>query len=284
MRHRCRLAAYMLLCTGLGVIRTPFRCFLHPARTAAIQDQLRPSAPPHPRMCNIHARANLTLATVQYASTLRHADLPFYYRRFLELLSRGKITRPKTAVLGAITRRCAGRVMLLRDFGEAVDLYREAQLFPGPSTEGHLLTQHGLRVNGPLFPNPGEGSASLLIEATSEGAPVVVKLLAASVSADSAQQPGGAEAEACRALIELKPDAVPLVPARIITFKLGAEHTSTIGRAPGLYAALCMPRYISSLALMVPLPAAAVLAGGRRMAAALTWIHCKDYTHMDVKV
>ncbi|GIM06127.1 hypothetical protein Vretimale_10523, partial [Volvox reticuliferus] len=208
--------------------------------------------------------------------------LPFYYQRFLGLLSLGKITKPNPAVLAAITRRCAARLMVLPDCDAAVDLYREAQLFPGPSTEGHLLTQLGLRVNGPLFPNPADGPASLLVGATNDGSPVVVKLLGG-VGAAGAQQPGGAEAEACRALMESKPAAVPLVPARIVTFELGNDHVSIVDRAPGLYAALCMPRYVSSLTSMVQLPAAAVLAGGRRMVAALEWIHDKKYIYMDVK-
>ncbi|KAG2430238.1 hypothetical protein HXX76_010336 [Chlamydomonas incerta] len=176
--------------------------------------------------------------------------------------------------------------MVIDDSGAAVDLYREAQLFPGPSTEGHLLTQHGLRVNGPLFPNPAEGSANLLVAVTSEGAPAIVKLLAGIVSADGTHHAGGAEAEACKALMEDEenelPD-VPLVPVRIITLVLGAEHKSTVGRAPGVYEALQMPRYVTSLAQMVPLPPMAVLAGGRRMAAAVEWIHKKNYTHMDIK-
>ncbi|KAG2424483.1 hypothetical protein HXX76_014535 [Chlamydomonas incerta] len=208
--------------------------------------------------------------------------LPFYYQRFLGLLSLGNITKPNPAVLAAITRRCAARLMVLPDCDAAVELYREAQLFPGPSTEGHLLTQLGLTVNGPLFPNPADGPASLLVGATNDGSPVVVKLLGG-VGAAGAQQPGGAEAEACRALMESKPAAVPLVPARIVTFELGNDHVSIVGRAPGLHAAICMPRYVSSLASMVQLPAAAVLAGGRRMVAALEWIHDKTYIHMDVK-
>ncbi len=181
-------------------------------------------------------------------------------------------------MLDLITRRCPARVIAVPDSRAAVELYREAEHFPGPSTEGHLLTQHGLRVNGPLFPNPGEGSASLLVAATDAGVPVIVKLL------PGGQPPGGAEAEACKALMASRPPTMPLVPADVIIFKLDAEHTSTVGRAPGLHAALQMPRYVSSLARMMPLSLPAVLAGARRMAQALEWIHSKGYTHMDVKV
>ncbi|GIL77537.1 hypothetical protein Vretimale_2937 [Volvox reticuliferus] len=210
------------------------------------------------------------------------SGLPSYYQRFLKLLSLGKITTPNPVVLAAIKRRCPSRLWMVDNCDDAVDLYREAQLFPGPSTEGHLLTQLGLRVNGPLFPNPADGPASLLVGATDDGSPVVVKLLRG-VGTAGAQQPGGAEAEACRVLMESKPAAVPLVPVRIVTFEIGINHVSVVGRAPGLYAALCMPRYVSSLRSMVQLSAAAVLAGGRRMVAALEWIHDKQYIHMDVK-
>ncbi|KAG2487519.1 hypothetical protein HYH03_013800 [Edaphochlamys debaryana] len=176
--------------------------------------------------------------------------------------------------------------MAVPDSKAALELYTDAERFPGPSTEGHLLTQHGLRVSGLLFPNPGEGSASLLVGAQGDGRPVVIKLLAGAADASTAElRPGGAEAEACRVLLGPPlPAHVQLVPSRLLQLTLGPEHTSTAGRAPGLHAALGMPRYASSAASMVPLPAAVVLAQGRRMAAALEYVHSKGYTHMDVKL
>ncbi|KAG2428097.1 hypothetical protein HYH02_014445 [Chlamydomonas schloesseri] len=200
-------------------------------------------------------------------------DLPNYYDRFVKLLARGNITRPREDVLAAIFRRHAYMLAVVPDSNKAVELYRAAELFPGASTEGHLLTQHGLKIDGPLF--PAEGSINLLTAATNEGIPAVVKLLC--------QDAGGAEAEACRVLMEEKPEDVPLVPAKILPLQLGAEHTSSTGRAPGLYAAMVMPRYVSSLAAMVPLTPAAVLAGAERISKALEWIHGKGFTHMDVK-
>ena len=35
---------------------------------------------------------------------------------------------------------------------KAEDLYQEASLLPGASTKNHLMTQHNLAVNGPLYP------------------------------------------------------------------------------------------------------------------------------------
>ncbi len=210
--------------------------------------------------------------------------LPSAYLRFVDLLREGGITAPLREVLSAITRRCPARLIVVTDCDDAVDLYREAALFPGPSTEGHLLQQRGLRVNGPLFPNPAEGSANLLAATARGGRPVIVKMLAGRVSPGSTEQPGGAEAEACRVLQDKMPAGVPLVPVRIATFKVGPQHSTTAGRGEGQHAVLVMQRYPSSLTAMVPLEAPDVLAGGRRMVAALKWIHKKGYVHMDVKV
>ena len=71
----------------------------------------------------------------------------------------------------------------------ALNLYRDAEAFPGASTQRHLLTQHGLRVNGPLFSNPAEGPASLLVAARANGQPAIVKMLSRTLPPES-QQPG----------------------------------------------------------------------------------------------
>ncbi|EFJ41917.1 hypothetical protein VOLCADRAFT_98005 [Volvox carteri f. nagariensis] len=46
--------------------------------------------------------------------------------------------------------KLAALMIVLGDCNDAVDLYREALLFPGPSTMGHLLMQHGLRARAAL--------------------------------------------------------------------------------------------------------------------------------------
>lgn len=74
-------------------------------------------------------------------------------------------------------------------------LYRDVQLFPGSSTQQHLFTQHGLRVNGPLYSNPAEGPACLLVATKASGQPAIVKMLS---NVTGEQQPGGTEAAACR--------------------------------------------------------------------------------------
>lgn len=71
----------------------------------------------------------------------------------------------------------------------AVNLYRDVQQFPGATTQDLLLTQHGLHVNGPLFNNPAEGPACLLVAATATGRPAIVKMLPGAIPPGS-QLPG----------------------------------------------------------------------------------------------
>jgi hypothetical protein len=79
------------------------------------------------------------------------------------------------------------------------------------------------------------------------------------------------------------PADVPLVAAKLITLELTEEHAST-GRAPGRHAALEMPLYPSTVARLLQLTPAVILAQGRRMQLALEYMHSKNYVHMDVKV
>jgi len=79
----------------------------------------------------------------------------------------------------------------------AEELYRQVKEMPGESTGGHFLTQCGVRVGGPLFPN-GEGPLGLLEAWSSHGIPSVVKMLNHYVSFDSDKEPGGSEALACK--------------------------------------------------------------------------------------
>ena len=146
----------------------------------------------------------------------------------------------------------------------AVDLYEDAKLMPGASTGRHLRTQHGLVVNGPLFPNPAEGPACLLY-AAQNGRPCVVKMLDGHVLPGESGSPGGTEARAVRygrtllrqghkshfpliffrALCTNLPSEAPLAQCKLITLVLPPEHTECTGRAPSFYAALVMPKYAS---------------------------------------
>jgi hypothetical protein len=191
-----------------------------------------------------------------------------------------------------------------------VQLYRDVALFPGASTQHHLFTQHGLRVNGPLYSNPAEGPACLLVATKASGQPAIVKMLS---NAQGGQQPGGTEAAACRqvqwhccaaarvlrisdktclplpsarcfrALYWNVPEGTPLVAAEVVTLELTEDHKST-GRQPGPHAALVMPVYASTVARLLGLQPSVLLEQGKRIQGALEYVHSRGYVHLDVKV
>lgn len=99
-------------------------------------------------------------------------------------------------VLDRIEREFPERLIVCSSRQMAEDLYREVKEMPGASTFGHLFTQCGVRVAGPLFPN-SSGPATVL-EAWLGGKPRVVKMLPAYVSLESEKEPGGSEALACK--------------------------------------------------------------------------------------
>jgi len=125
----------------------------------------------------------------------------------------------------------------------------------------------------------------LLRAMDASGRPCIVKLLNRSVSLDSSEQPGGAEAAANLRVCDTTAlqEAVPIVQAELISLHLSADHGST-GHGPGNYAAIVMPQYCGSVAAQLQMSEAAIEAGGRRMLRALEHMHSKKLVHMDVKV
>jgi hypothetical protein len=130
----------------------------------------------------------------------------------------------------------------------AVDLYEDAKLMPGASTGRHLRTQHGLVVNGPLFPNPAEGPACLLY-AAQNGRPCVVKMLDGHVLPGESGSPGGTEARAVRYVWEDVAKARSQVSLSTHVFQgtfyqlafrgasgpMQAHHTRLASRAHGMH-------------------------------------------------
>eukprot|EP00197_Chlamydomonas_leiostraca_P003989 CAMPEP_0202868806 /NCGR_PEP_ID=MMETSP1391-20130828/11090_1 /ASSEMBLY_ACC=CAM_ASM_000867 /TAXON_ID=1034604 /ORGANISM="Chlamydomonas leiostraca, Strain SAG 11-49" /LENGTH=412 /DNA_ID=CAMNT_0049549015 /DNA_START=115 /DNA_END=1353 /DNA_ORIENTATION=+ len=211
-------------------------------------------------------------------------------QHFINLLHQGGISSPRTEVLDVVESRCAVRMQVCSRVTMAVNLYRDVRLFPGASTQRHLLTQHGLHVNGPMFSNPAEGPACLL-SAANKGQAVVVKMLPGPplpdsdpLSPDWQQQlaPAHTEAIAVRDLLRDKPDGVALVETTLVCIDLTQQHSST-GRVPGRYCALVMPQYVTTVAKLLHTPPQKVLVQGMRMREALQFIHSRGYVHMDVK-
>jgi len=120
----------------------------------------------------------------------------------------------------------------------------------------------------------------LLRAMDASGRPCVVKLLNRSVSLDSSEQPGGAEAAAILRVCDTTAlqEAVPIVQAELISLHRSAGH------GPQIYAAIVMPQYCGSNAAQLQMSEAAIEAGGRRMLRALEHMHSKKLVHMDVKV
>ncbi|KAG2436525.1 hypothetical protein HYH02_011463 [Chlamydomonas schloesseri] len=217
-----------------------------------------------------------------------------YLKRLRELLMAARIDRPNEATLQLIVRRHSSRLIAASSTETALQLYEEAKLLPGPSTEAEILKQGGLAVDGPAFP---DSSLSLLVAMDAGGCPRVLKMLLpvlpiagsssasgeAGSSAAASDAAGGPEAAACRALCHGKPEAVPLVDAKVITFTLGPEHSATYSHYPGVYAAVLMPYYAGTVAKLPPIPLQVLPAAVQRMVEALEWIHRVDFVHMDVK-
>ena len=150
---------------------------------------------------------------------------------------------------------------------------QSAKLLPGSSTKKHILTQHGIAVDGPL------SDQLLCLYASRDDVPSVIKLLKNDIKGARHR-----EVSAVQALQDVMIDSIPLVPYKLIELVLDESHTSTC-HPPGTYSALISPRYVYSVAKMVPQPQlSAIVEGGKRIMQALEQIHSKGFVHMDVKV
>jgi hypothetical protein len=74
-----------------------------------------------------------------------------FERRFLELLQMTRYNRPHKDTLDVIFTRFPSAMILCNTPARAKELYENAKELPRASTRAHILDQHGLRVNGPLF-------------------------------------------------------------------------------------------------------------------------------------
>ncbi len=82
---------------------------------------------------------------------LAEPKLPNFEANFRGLLARSCYNQPKEGVMHAIVWHLAARMIVCSNIDQAEDLYHDASLLPGASTVKHLLTQHNLRVDGPLY-------------------------------------------------------------------------------------------------------------------------------------
>jgi hypothetical protein len=102
--------------------------------------------------------------------------------RFCKLLQKYHIDSPNDYVMDKIETLYTLRMVNCSSAELAIELYDMVKSMPGTSTKGHLLTQHDLRVNGPLDPSR---SPNVLKATTKNGRPSVLKLLGATASTDA---------------------------------------------------------------------------------------------------
>lgn len=82
---------------------------------------------------------------------LAEPQLPNFEANFRRLVARLH-NSPNEEVIKTVVWRLAARMIVCSNTDQAEDLYHDASFLPGASTAEHLLTQHSLQVNGPLYP------------------------------------------------------------------------------------------------------------------------------------
>ena len=93
-----------------------------------------------------------TEAAVKRCCLPAEPKLPNFEANFRQLLVRSRFNRPNEAIVNTVVRRLAARMIACSSVTQAADLYEDASCLPGASTAKHLMTQHRLTVNGPLYP------------------------------------------------------------------------------------------------------------------------------------
>lgn len=106
--------------------------------------------------CLVHCLGCASLSTQKPLSIavclLAEVKLPNFEANFRQLLQGSRFNRPNEAIVSTIVRRLPARMIACSSVDQAEDLYEDASLLPGASTKKHLMTQHNLTVNGPLYP------------------------------------------------------------------------------------------------------------------------------------
>ena len=86
---------------------------------------------------------------------LAEPKLPDFEANFRRLLVKSHYSCPKEDIIIAVVRCFAARMIVCSNTEQAEDLYHDSSLLPGASTAGNLLTQHNLRISGPLYSRCG---------------------------------------------------------------------------------------------------------------------------------
>lgn len=173
-------------------------------------------------------------------STVPPADLLSFRVRFVDFLKSAGISNPDEDILNNVERYCSARMLTCSSPDMAHELYQVSadvsftttqcslssvstwvcirmsanappgclvmqavKMMPGTSTRKHLVTQHGLNVNGPMFPGAAAGPVCILMASDDMGRPCLIKLvnplpLGARTTATDDEVKWGYEGAACK--------------------------------------------------------------------------------------
>ena len=107
-----------------------------------------------------HFEASLVLCIAVYTrGPVKHCllacrtQLAKFWADFWHLLVRSLCNHPNEAIINTIVRQLTARMMIAcSSVEQAADLYEDVSFLPGAFTANHLVTQHKLTANGPLYP------------------------------------------------------------------------------------------------------------------------------------
>jgi hypothetical protein len=213
-----------------------------------------------------------------------HPDVTHEKTTFVEYLKSANITRPDEDVLVTLSKRYSQNLQAALSIGlpgPCVDLYETVKVLPKSFTRGVIQNDLQVSINGPMsLAQPNILTAVDLVACKN----LLIKLLRIpetnhSVLHDARKNAVLAEIEACRLVSEAHVEG--LVQSEIV--EVTVHHSDQLNVGPGLWAAIKMRHYVSSLAERPQLSEEWIYRGFRRIQSALNAMHALSLVHMDVK-
>ena len=203
---------------------------------------------------------------------------------FVEYLNRGRINKPDKQVLATIAKRYSQQLRAVLEVGitePCIDLYETVKALPSSFTRGVIQSEMKISINGPV----SLAQPNILIAVDLNGGKhLFIKLLripqtTTSQSTLSKKDAVTAEVNACVMLS--KANILGLVKCDVV--EVTVHHSEGLDVSPGVWAALKMKRYMSSLTDIPQLSENWLYCGFTRIFKALKAMHELNLVHMDVK-
>lgn len=213
-----------------------------------------------------------------------NAQLPTTVQKYADYLKFGYIDKPKTQVLATISKRYSQQLRAVLDIGlpgPCVDLYETVKELPSTITRGVIQKEMNISINGPM--SLAQPNILIAIDLDAEKH-LFVKLLRMPQTTTS--QPTAAKKDAVTAEINTcttlsKENILGLVKCDVV--EVTVCHSEGLDVSPGVWAALKMKRYVSSLIDLPQLSEKLIFRGYSRIFKALRAMHNLGMVHMDVK-